>query len=75
MITEAELQPSELVHQVDTRIDYAPATIAGKMTVVPARTIVNTEVVPNGDSGAGGYKTRCTLFTSQYIDYQLAGAK
>jgi hypothetical protein len=75
MITEAELQPSELVHQVDTRIDYAPTTIAGKVTVVPARTIVNTEVVPNGDSGAGGYKTRCTLFTSQYIDYQLAGAK
>jgi hypothetical protein len=75
MITEADLQSSEIVHQVDTRIDYAPTSIAGKISVVPVKTIVNTEVVPNGDSGAGGYKTRSTLFTSQFSNYQLAGSK
>ena len=75
MITESELDPSEVVHQLDTRIDYAPMNIGGKTHVVPVKTIVNTEVVPNGDSGAGGYKTRCTLFTTQYKDFQPAQAK
>ncbi len=74
MITEAELKPTEVVHRVDTRIDYGPEEIAGKMLIVPVKTIVNTEVVPNGESGAGGYTTRCTLFTSEYKDYRLAGA-
>jgi len=75
MITESELDPSEVVHQLDTRIDYAPMNISGKTHVVPVKTIVNTEVVPNGDSGAGGYKTRCTLFTTQYKDFQIAATK
>jgi hypothetical protein len=75
MIVEAELEPSEVVHQVDTRIDYGPTNVAGSVMVVPVQTIVNTEVVPNGDSGAGGYTTRCTLFSSQYKDYRPAGAK
>jgi hypothetical protein len=74
MITEAELKPSDVVHQVDERIDYAPVTVGSKMLVVPGRTIINTEVVPNGDSGAAGkYSVRRTLFTSEYKDYQLAG--
>jgi len=34
---------------------------------------VNTEVVPNGDSGsAGKYSVRRTLFTSEYKNYQTA---
>jgi hypothetical protein len=37
------------------------------------RTVINTEVVPGGDSGASGYSTRRTLFTSEYKDYQPAG--
>ena len=74
MITEAELKPSEVVHQVDERIDYGPVTVGGKTVVVPVRTIVNTEVVPNGDSGAAGkFSIRRTLFTSEYKDYQPAG--
>ncbi len=73
MITQAELKPSEVVHLEDTRIDYAPATVGDKTLVLPMRTIINTEVVPNGDSGAGRYSTRCTLFTAEYKGYQIAG--
>lgn len=69
MIVEAELKPTDVVHQVDTRIDYAPVTVGGKPLVLPVRTIVNTEVVPNGESGAGKYSTRRTLFTSEYRNY------
>ncbi len=74
MITQAELKPSDVVHQVDERIDYGPVTVGGKTVVVPVRTIINTEVVPNGDSGsAGKYSVRRTLFTSEYKDYQPLG--
>ncbi len=75
MIVEAELKPSEVVHQQDTRIDYGPVTVGGKMMVLPMKTVIDTEVVPNGDSGVGGYTTRRTLFTSEYKNYQLGGAK
>jgi len=76
MITEAEFKASEVVHQIITRIDYGPVAVGGKMLVLPVRTILNTEVVPNGDSGAGRYTTRHTLFTSEYKDYQpAAGAR
>jgi len=73
MITEAELKPSEVVHQVDERVDYGPVTVGGKMIVLPIKTIIATEVVPNGDSGAAGrFSVRRTLFTSEYKDYQPA---
>jgi hypothetical protein len=76
MITQAELKPSEVVHQQDTRIDYGQLTVGGKPLVLPVRTIINTEVAPNGDSQAAGkYSTRCTLFSVEYKDYQLAGAQ
>ncbi len=76
MITEAELKPSDVVHQEDTRVDYGPVNVGGKMLVLPIKTVIDTEVVPNGDSGsAGRYSTRRTLFTSEYKDYQLGGAK
>jgi hypothetical protein len=75
MITQAEFKPSDVVHRVDTRVDYGPVKIGAQMLVAPVKTVINTEVVPNGDSGAAAYTTRCTLFTSEYKDYQLAGAK
>jgi hypothetical protein len=75
MITEAELAPSEVVHRVNTRIDYGPVTVGGKMLVLPVKTVVNTEVVPKGDSGAGSFTTRQTLFTSEYKNYRPGGAK
>jgi hypothetical protein len=74
MITMAELKQSEVVHQEDTRIDYAPVSVGSQALVVPVKTVINTEVVPNGDSGsAGRFSTRRTLFTSEYKDYQAAG--
>ncbi len=75
MITRAELKSSDVVHQVDTRVDYGPARAGEKTVFVPMASYVNTEVVPKGDSGAGTYTTRRTLFTSVYKDYQLAQAK
>jgi len=73
MITEDEQKSSDMVHQVDTRIDYGPVVIGGKPLVVPVRSIMITEVVPNGEAGAGGFSTRTTLFTSEYKNYAPAG--
>jgi len=70
LITQAELKPTDEVHQEDTRIDYGPATIDGKTLIVPIKTFVISEVVPNGDSGAGKYTTRHTFLTSEYKDYK-----
>jgi hypothetical protein len=73
MITFADLKQTEVVHQADTRIDYAPVTVDGKPLVVPTNTYVATEVVPNGDSGsAGKYSVRRTFFTSELKNYQAA---
>lgn len=75
MITEGEFKSSEVVHQLDTRVDYGPVKVGDKTVILPMRTVINTEVVPNGDSQAAGkFSTRCTLFTIEYKNYQLAGA-
>ena len=74
MITRAELKPGEVVHQVDTRIDYGPVTLGRTLVIAPVRTYVNTVVVPSGESGSGIYTTRCTLFTSEFTEYQPGGA-
>lgn len=72
LITEAEFKPSDLVHQLDTRIDYGPVHMGARSVIVPIKTFVNTVVVPGGDSGAQTYTTRCTLFTSEFNGYRLA---
>ena len=74
MIVQAELKPSDVVHQVDTRVDYSPVKVGDRLLVVPVKTYVISEVVPKGDSGAGTYTTRCTLFTSELKGYGLADA-
>lgn len=74
MITQAELKSSDVVHQVDTRIDYGPATVGDKSLVLPLKTIVDTVVVPYGESGGGSYHERVTLLTSEFKNQQLAGA-
>jgi len=75
MIVEAELKPSQVVHQLDIRVDFgAVKTIHGAF-VVPVKTVINSVVVPNGESGAGGYSTRNILLSSQYSDYKLTGTK
>ncbi len=73
LIVEAEMKPTEIVHAFDERIDYGPVTAGNKTVVAPVRTIINTVVVPNGDSYAGGYTTRRTLFIAEYKDYHEGG--
>jgi hypothetical protein len=75
MITQAEFKPSEVVHQIDTRVDYGVIRAGARTMIAPVKLFVNTLVVPHGDSGARSYTTRCTLFTSEYKDYQLTGTK
>ena len=71
LITQTEEKSSDMVHQVDERIDYGPVTVGGKPLVLPVRAVTITEVVPSGESGVGRISTRCTLFTSEYKNYQL----
>jgi len=75
MIVEAELKPGEVVHQLDIRVDFGAVKTAQGPFVVPVRTVINSVVVPNGESGAGGYSTRNILLSSQYSDYKLTGTK
>jgi hypothetical protein len=75
MITQAEFKPAEVVHQIDTRVDYGAVKAGARTMIAPVKMFVNTIVVPQGDSGARSYTTRCTLFTSEYKDYQLTGGK
>ena len=72
MITQLELKQTDVVHQQDTRVDYGPVKVGDKDIVLPMKTVINTEVVPNGDSQAAGkFSTRDTLFTIEYKNYQL----
>ena len=72
MITQLELKQTEVVHQQDTRVDYGPVKVGDKELVLPMKTVIATEVVPNGDSQAAGkFSTRATLFTIEYKNYQL----
>jgi hypothetical protein len=72
MITQIEFKQTEVVHQLDTRIDYASSKVGDKTLVLPLKTVINSEVVPNGDSQAAGkFSTRCTLFAIDYKNYQL----
>lgn len=70
LITQADFKNTDNVHLEDQRIDYAPVAVGGKTLVLPYKSIVNTEVVPNGDSGGGKFILRHTLFTSEYKGYQ-----
>lgn len=72
--TEAEFKPGEVVHQEDTRVDYAPVRVGDAVAVLPLRSVILTEVVPNGESqAAGAYSIRRTLFTSEYKGYEGRG--
>jgi len=75
MIVETEMKPGEVVHQLDTRVDYAAVKAGQSSLIVPVKTVINSVVVPNGESGAGGYSTRSILLTSAYSEYRLGVAK
>jgi len=70
LISQAEFKTSDLVHQEDERIDYGPVQVGDKILVLPVKSVINTEVVPNGDSGAGKFALRHTLFTAEYKGYK-----
>jgi hypothetical protein len=70
LITEAELKPSDLVHREDIRVDYGQVDVDGKPYIVPVKSFVLTEVVPNGDSFVK-FSTRLTLFEVEYSNYAL----
>lgn len=74
MITMAETNPSDLVHQVDIRVDYAPVPAGGRALILPVKAFMNTLVVPGGDSGAASYATRRTLFISEFNGYHVSAA-
>lgn len=74
LITQAELKPTDFVHQEDMRIDYGPVAIDGRTYIVPLENITLNEVVPNGDNYAARYSVRHTLFEVSYKDYQAAPA-
>ena len=59
---------------MDTRIDYGLVKAGQGTFMVPVSSVVNSVVVPNGESGAGGYSTRTTLFSSEYSEYHLTQA-
>lgn len=69
LITQAEFSSSDYVRQQDERIDYAPVQVGHRTLVLPVRTIVQSEVQPQGDSGVGGHATRRTYFTSEFKNY------
>jgi hypothetical protein len=75
MIVETDLKPGEVVHQLDTRVDYGPVKAGASTFIAPVKTVINAVVVPNGESGAGGYSTRCTLLSSEYSAYRQGGAQ
>jgi hypothetical protein len=73
MVTQMEPKTTDVVHQADIRTDYGPVTIGDKSLILPVRAFVVTEIVVNGEAGAGGYAERNTMFTADYKNYQPAG--
>ena len=72
MITIAEFKNTDVVHRENQRIEYGPLRVGDKDLVLPVRKIIDTEVVPSGDSGsAGKYTTRRTMLTSEYKDFHV----
>ena len=71
LILQAEFKTSDNVQQEDQRIDYGPVKVGANAMVLPVKTVLNTVVVPNGDTGAARFTTRRTLFISEYKNYQF----
>lgn len=72
LTTQAELKPTDFVHQEDTRVDYGPVNVEGKTYFVPVLSFGFTELVPYGDNYTRRVSIRHTLFTMTYKDYQAA---
>jgi hypothetical protein len=72
LVTVAEFRPADLVQLENQRIDYSPVQVEGKTLILPFKSIVATEEVPNGYAGYGKHPVRHTLFTIDYKDYKPA---
>jgi hypothetical protein len=70
LITESDFKNSDVVNREDQRIDYLPVAIGGKTLVLPSKSFIDTEVVPNGDPSGGKSAIRHTLFSADYKDYK-----
>jgi hypothetical protein len=51
-------------------VDYGPVDVGGKESVVPVRSVILTEVAPNGEA-YGKYSARRTFFDVTYQNYRL----
>jgi hypothetical protein len=69
---QAEFKAADDVQQEDQRIDYGPVKVGATALVLPTKAVIDTKVIPNGDSGSAKFTIRRTLFTSEYKNYQLA---
>ncbi|MDE3201829.1 MAG: hypothetical protein KGN79_13020 [Acidobacteriota bacterium] len=70
LITSADFKKSDYVHQLDQRTDYSLVQVGGKALILPIKSIIQNEVVPQGDSGVGGHTNRHTYFVSEYKNYK-----
>ena len=71
LVTQADFKSSDYVRQQNERIDYAPIQLGSRSLVAPVQSIVQSEVMPQGDSGAGGHTLRHTYFISEYKNYSV----
>lgn len=71
--TQAELKPTDFVHQEDMRIDYGAVTVAGKTYALPQTRFIFTEVAPYGENSTRRFSIRHTLLIMDYKDYKSAG--
>ena len=72
LVTQADFKVTDLVDKEDVRIDYAPVTVDGKAMVMPVRALMDTDVIPSGESGAVRHLTRRTMLVIEYKGYQAA---
>jgi hypothetical protein len=75
MIVESELKSTDPVRQLDTRVDYGLVKVGQNTFVLPVKSVIDSVVVPGGESQAAAYSTRTTLFTSEYAEYKPEAAQ
>ena len=69
LVTVADFGNGDYVHAQNERIDFAPVQVGKRAFVVPVKTFIQSEVVPQGDSGVGGNTTRHTYLISEFRSY------
>jgi hypothetical protein len=70
VITDAELKPTDFIHQEIMCVDYDRVVVNGRPFVLPIDSFSIVEVVPSGESYSGSYSVRHTLFSVEYQNYR-----